>query len=82
MLGVALVVGQAAVQSPTRLEGLAIAFLGVLGLVSGTLYFGRFCRGVELLPGAFAQFTGAALLTGLAAWTLETPRADWTPARR
>jgi drug/metabolite transporter (DMT)-like permease len=80
VLGVALVVGQAAVQSPTRLEGLASAFLGVLGLVSGTLYFGRFCRGVELLPGAFAQFTGAALLTGLAAWTLETPRADWTQA--
>ncbi len=77
VLGVALVVGQAAVQSPTRFEGLAIAFLGVLGLVSGTLYFGRFCRGVELLPGAFAQFTAAALVTGLAAWTLETPRADW-----
>lgn len=78
VLGVALVVGQAAVQSPTRFEGLAIAFLGVLGLVSGTLYFGRFCRGVDLLPGAFAQFAAAALVTGIAAWMLETPRADWT----
>jgi drug/metabolite transporter (DMT)-like permease len=80
VLGVALVVGQAAVQSPTRLEGLAVAFLGVLGLVSGTLYFGRFCRGVALLPGAFAQFAAAALVTGLAAWLLEVPRAEWNQA--
>lgn len=80
VLGVALVAGQAALASPARFEGLAIAFLGVLGLVSGTLYFGRFCRGVALLPGALAQFTAAAAVTGLAALLLETPRADWTGA--
>lgn len=80
MLGVGLVVGQAALQSPARFEGLAIAFLGVLGLVAGTLYFGRFCRGVALLPGALAQFTAAALVTGLAALLFEVPRADWTQA--
>lgn len=78
--GVGLVVGQAAMQSPTRFEGLAFAFLGVCGLVSGTLYFGRFCRGVALLPGTLAQFAGAAVVTGLAAWLFETPRADWTDA--
>lgn len=80
VLGVALVAGQAALASPARFEGLAIAFLGVLGLVSGTLYFGRFCRGVALLPGALAQFAAAAAVTGLAALLLETPRADWTEA--
>lgn len=80
VLGVGMVVGQAALQSPARFEGLAIAFIGVLGLVSGTLYFGRFCRGVALLPGAFAQFTAAALVTGLAALLFEAPRADWTQA--
>src|SRR3546814_320160 len=79
VIGVGLVVGQAAVQSPIRFEGLAIAFLGVVGLVSGTLYFGRFCRGVELLPGALAQFTAAAVVTGIAACVLEAPRAEWVP---
>lgn len=78
--GVGLVVGQAALQSPARFEGLAFAFLGVCGLVAGTLYFGRFCRGVALLPGGFAQFAAAALVTGLAAWLFETPRAEWTAA--
>src|SRR3546814_15496093 len=58
VIGVGLVVGQAAVQSPIRFEGLAIAFLGVVGLVSGTLYFGRFCRGVELLPGEIGRASG------------------------
>jgi drug/metabolite transporter (DMT)-like permease len=42
---VALVVGEAALESPARFQGLVLAFVGVLGLVAGTLYFGRFCRG-------------------------------------
>jgi hypothetical protein len=76
--GVGLVVGQAALESATRFQGLVLAFIGVLGLVGGTLYFGRFCRGVPLLPGAAAQFLAAAGVSALAAWMLETPRADWT----
>ncbi|HJS85758.1 MAG TPA: DMT family transporter [Acetobacteraceae bacterium] len=76
--GVALVVGLAAFESVPRLEGVSLAFVGVLGLVAGTLYFGRFCRGVPALPGATAQFLAAALVSALGAATLETPRADWT----
>ena len=41
--GVALVVGEAALESPARFQGLLLAFVGVLGLVAGTLYFGRVC---------------------------------------
>jgi drug/metabolite transporter (DMT)-like permease len=78
ILGVGLVVGQAALQSPARFNGLLLAFVGVVGLVSGTLYFGRFCRGVPLLPGATAQFCSAAVVSSLGAWLLETPRAHWT----
>src|ERR1700738_3564553 len=48
--GVALVVGEAALDSAARFQGLVLAFVGVLGLVAGTLYFGRFCRGVSFLP--------------------------------
>jgi drug/metabolite transporter (DMT)-like permease len=78
--GVGLVVGQAAFENATRFQGLVLAFVGVVGLVAGTLYFGRFCRGVPLLPGATAQFLSAAVVSGLGAWCLETPRADWTDA--
>ena len=78
MAGVGLVVGHAAMDSASRFAGLVLAFVGVLGLVSGTLYFGRFCRGVPLLPGATAQFLSAAAVSALGAWLLETPHADWT----
>ncbi len=80
LAGVSLVVGQAAFESTARLAGLVLAFVGVIGLVAGTLYFGRFCRGVALLPGAAAQFTSAAVVAGLGAWLLEAPRAEWTGA--
>ena len=78
VLGVALVVGLAAAHSTARLDGLALAGVGVMGLVAGTLWFGRFCRGIPLLPGATAQFLAAAAVSVLAAATLETPRLDWT----
>ena len=78
LAGVGLVVGHAALESPLRFEGLILAFVGVVALVSGTLYFGRFCRGVPLLPGAAMQFLAAAVVAVLGAATLETPRADWT----
>jgi len=77
-LGVGLVVGQAALQSATELDGLLLALVGVIGLVAGTLYFAKFCRGVPLLTGSFVQFTSAAALAMLCTWSLETPRADWT----
>lgn len=80
LVGVSLVVGEAALQSATRFQGLVLAFVGVLGLVSGTLYFGRFCRGMPLLPGATAQFLSAAAVSSLGAWLLETPHAEWTDA--
>ena len=78
MAGVGLVVGHAAFESATRFQGLLLAFAGVIGLVSGTLYFGRFCRGVPLLPSASVQFLSAAVVSGLGAWLLETPRVEWT----
>jgi drug/metabolite transporter (DMT)-like permease len=80
LAGVGLVVGQAALESAARFEGLVLGFVGVLGLVAGTLYFGRFCRGVPLLQGATAQFLSAAVVAALGAWLLEKPYADWTGA--
>jgi drug/metabolite transporter (DMT)-like permease len=80
LAGVGLVVGQAALESSARFKGLVLAFVGVMGLVSGTLYFGRFCRGVPLLQSATAQFVSAALVSAIGTLALETPRADWAGA--
>jgi drug/metabolite transporter (DMT)-like permease len=78
MAGVGLVVGRAAFENTTRFNGLLLGFLGVIGLATGTLYFSRFCRAVPLLPGATAQFIGAALVSAAATWVFEAPRAIFT----
>jgi drug/metabolite transporter (DMT)-like permease len=78
LLGVGLVVGQSALENATRIEGLALAFLGMFGLVAGTLWFGRYCRGIPLLQGATAQFIASAIVSAPCAWLLETPRLEWT----
>jgi drug/metabolite transporter (DMT)-like permease len=80
LVGVVLVVGEAALDNAARFQGMVLAFVGVLGLVFGTLYFGRFCRDMPLLPGATAQFLSAAVFSSLGAWLLEPPHADWTEA--
>src|SRR5215469_11323416 len=53
--GVVLIVGIAAMQSPVQLHGLLLAAGGVVGLCGGTLYFGRFCRGVPLLEAMIGR---------------------------
>jgi drug/metabolite transporter (DMT)-like permease len=40
LVGVGLVVGEAALESTIRFQGLVLPFVGVLGLVAGTLYLG------------------------------------------
>ncbi len=78
--GVVLVVGLAAAQSPLQLDLALLTGMGVLGLVGGTLYFARFCRGVPMLEGAKVQFLAASAAGLLAMLLFETPHADWTPA--
>jgi drug/metabolite transporter (DMT)-like permease len=77
LLGVGLVVGQAALANAAHLEGLVLAFIGVIGLVAGTLHFGRHCRAVPPLQASTAQFIPAAAFAALGAWLLETPQAQW-----
>jgi drug/metabolite transporter (DMT)-like permease len=76
--GVVLIVGMAALHSRVELNMLLLTVLGVVALCGGTLYFGRFCRGVPLLEGTTVQFlaASAACLAAMAAF--ETPQADWT----
>jgi drug/metabolite transporter (DMT)-like permease len=76
--GVVLIVGMAALHSRVELHLLLLNVLGVIALCGGTLYFGRFCRGVPLLEGTTVQFLAAAVacVAGMAAFG--TPHADWT----
>lgn len=79
MAGVLLILGLAALHSRTELGGLLLTTGGTLGLVAGTLYFGRFCRGVPLLEGTTVQFIACAVVCTLCMVLFETPHADWTP---
>jgi drug/metabolite transporter (DMT)-like permease len=75
--GVVLVVGLAARHSSVELNGLLLTAGGVVALCSGTLYFGRFCRGVPLLEGTVVQLVAAAVAGVLATAVFETPHAVW-----
>jgi len=76
--GVVLIVGLAAARSPLELNGLLLTAAGVVGLCSGTLYFGKFCRGVPILQGTTVQLVAAAAACVAATAIFETPHADWT----
>ena len=76
--GVVLIVGLAAARSTVQLDLALLTVLGVVGLVAGTLYFARFCRGVPMLEGATVQFLAAAVAGLLAVVLFETPHGDWT----
>jgi drug/metabolite transporter (DMT)-like permease len=78
--GVVLAVGVAAARSPVELNGLLLTAGGVVGLCSGTLYFGRFCRGVPMLEGTTVQLMAAAVACVAATAVFETPRAAWNEA--
>lgn len=78
LLGVVLILGLAAAHSRTQLNGLLLTAGGVVGLVAGTLYFGRFCRGVPLLEGTTVQFIACAIACLACMAIFETPHADWT----
>ena len=62
------------------MHGLLLTAAGVVGLCGGTLYFGRFCRGVPILEGTTVQLLAAAAACVAATALFETPHADWTEA--
>jgi drug/metabolite transporter (DMT)-like permease len=76
--GVVLIVGLAAMHSNLELNGLLLTAGGVVGLSAGTLYFGRYCRGVPILENTTVQLIAAAAACVAATAVFETPHADWT----
>jgi drug/metabolite transporter (DMT)-like permease len=78
-VGVALVVGF----EPAGFElsaGIGWAFLSMICIVAGTLYFNRFCRSAPLLPSNCIQLGGAAVFCWMLVAAFETPRIEpsWT----
>ena len=78
--GVLLILGLKAMHSRAELPGLLATAAGVCALCAGTLYYGRFCRGVPALPGATIQMLACAVVCLGATWLLETVWTDWDPA--
>ena len=76
--GVLLVVGPRAAHSHAELAAILLGLLGVVGLAGGTLYFGRWGRGVPLVPATAVQLGSAAVLVLLAMVLFETPAATWS----
>jgi len=61
-----------------ELNLLLLAVAGTVSLCAGTLYFGRFCRGVPMLEGTTVQFLASAVACVAMMAAFETPHADWT----
>jgi drug/metabolite transporter (DMT)-like permease len=78
--GVLLVVGPSAAHSRAELAAILLGLVGVVGLAGGTLYFGRWGRGVPVLPATAVQLAAAAVLVLLAMVLVETPGATWSVA--
>jgi drug/metabolite transporter (DMT)-like permease len=78
-LGVVLVVGVDLAQ-PGLAAGVGWALVAVLPLVAGTLYYSRFCKGVDLVPANLVQLGSSALLCALLTLMFEDVHAVWTPS--
>ena len=76
--GVALTVGTKA-DDLDQIAGIAWGLGGVLCLVAGTLYYGRYCRAVPLVPANMVQMAASALIVGALALAFEDIDARWTP---
>jgi drug/metabolite transporter (DMT)-like permease len=74
--GVVLVAGLAAMHSQSEFSGLMLTTAGVICLCAGTVYFGRFCRGVPPLEGTMVQFMACAAVCSVAVPLFERPYID------
>jgi drug/metabolite transporter (DMT)-like permease len=76
--GVVLVVAPRALESTEAWGAIRLGFVGVASLAGGTIYFGRFGRGVPLVPATAVQLGAAAVLTVALTLLFERPHAVWT----
>lgn len=77
--GVALVVAQKLSQGLGTLEGMIWAFVGLVGITTGTLYQKRFCADMDPRSGPAIQFLTATLLIYPVSLVFEEGLIHWTP---
>ena len=80
LAGVALVVARRLSLGLGSVEGMAWAFVGLLGITFGTLYQKKFCAQMDPRSGSAVQFLVAALLLAPLALLFEEGVIHWTPA--
>ena len=78
--GVALVVARRLSLGFGTYEGMAWAFVGLLGITFGTLYQKKYCAQMDPRTGSAVQFLVAALLIAPLALIFEDGVIHWTPA--
>ena len=78
--GVGLVVARKLTLGLVSVEGMAWAFVGLLGITFGTLYQKKFCADMDPRSGSAIQFFVATLLISPLALLFEDLTIHWTPA--
>ncbi len=76
--GVALVVARKLSLGLGSVEGMAWAFVGLLGITFGTLYQKKYCADMDPRTGSSVQFLVAALLLGPLSLMFEEGTINWT----
>jgi drug/metabolite transporter (DMT)-like permease len=77
-LGVLLVVCHKLIFSHTHLIGLAMSFLGLLGLTAGNLYQKGFCSHMNIFTGGMIQSLAAGIAVSMGAFLFESMQVSWT----
>lgn len=77
--GVALVVSHKLVLDIGSVDGMAWAFLGLMGITFGTLYQKKYCADMDSRSGAAIQFLVAAIVLTPLALIFEERIINWTP---
>jgi len=80
LTGVGLVVSHKLAAGLGSAEGVAWAFMGLLGITFGTLYQKKFCPTMDPRSGTAIQFLVAAVLLTPVGWLFEDGTINWTPA--
>ncbi len=80
LTGVALVVARKLALGLGSVEGMAWAFVGLLGITFGTLYQKKFCAQMDPRSGSALQFLVATLLVAPLSLIFEDGVIHWTPA--
>jgi drug/metabolite transporter (DMT)-like permease len=78
--GVALVVARKLSLGLGSAEGMAWAFVALIGITAGTLYQKKYCANMDPRSGSTIQFLVATILISPLSWIFEDGVIHWTPA--